>query len=432
MLNMSFSADYMHKILGIPVFPNIITFFAGLLVVALFFFALIPVPMYLLEVVIELALDLVMLPLWLLGWLFDGWKIMPDGIGNIKKTLNRVIKDTAGIATVLVFVAFGVFLLSAVSGTFGADSSLHAAFANNDTKILMDGIMLENDSLVVIVLIGLFFAMFMGMIPKLVNSLFSTVHIPDEYYKKARENIEKAYESIKKNGKNWKGILSDLFGLGGGAAAGGSGGGGAGGSSGAGGGGTYNSSNPGNLLPTIAGVYQTKAFDGTHFKPKTVSHAASLGGAESNAAVLGTNAAANNAGARRIFWYTKHYESAGFASSKNAIENSLLTLRNVYGNKFKKIIFAIYSKDSAGAPKADLTAEDIEILDLVHSLHKDYHLVIDGADQISAAELAVLHAAAEAVAQSAAYNSYAHSTVLTMDSRTGTRVGDVISEIRAV
>ena len=108
MLNMSFNSDYMHKILwGIPIFPNVPIFFFGLMVLVLFFTALLPIPLYFLEVFIKLSLDLVMLPLMLLAWLFNGWAISLQGAGkSIRKIIDDVISATLGIAITGVFIAF--------------------------------------------------------------------------------------------------------------------------------------------------------------------------------------------------------------------------------------------------------------------------------------------------------------------------------------
>ena len=56
MLNMAFNEEYMHHIVwDIPFFPNIPIFLAGALILLLFFFALLPIPVYFLEVLIKLG-----------------------------------------------------------------------------------------------------------------------------------------------------------------------------------------------------------------------------------------------------------------------------------------------------------------------------------------------------------------------------------------
>lgn len=199
MLNMAFNEQYMHKIMwDVPIFPNVPIFFAGLLVLVLFFFALLPVPLYFLEVFIKLSMDLIMLPLMLLSWLFKGWPIFPSGGKNIQAMINDVIKGTAGIAMVGVFVTFAVMFLNAVFGKWQGASVLQTALAQNDSRVLMDGLMMRNDSLITIILMGIFIAMFMTMIPALVKTLFANVNIPTSFYETTKKNINIVWKNLKK------------------------------------------------------------------------------------------------------------------------------------------------------------------------------------------------------------------------------------------
>ena len=200
MLNMSFNYDYMHKILwAIPIFPNVVLFFAGALVLALFFVALIPIPLYFLEVFIKLSMDLVMLPFMLLAWLFKGWKISLAGVGTtLKSMVDNVISATLGIAMTGIFVSFAIMFLNAVFGDWSGASALEVALTKNDSHFLMDALMMQNDSLVTVVLMGLFMAMFMTMIPALVKTLFN-VQISTEYYDKAKSDLKILWE----DGKKW-------------------------------------------------------------------------------------------------------------------------------------------------------------------------------------------------------------------------------------
>lgn len=206
MLNMAFNDKYMHKIMwDVPIFPNVPIFLGGLLILLLFFFALLPVPLYFLDAFITLAMDLIMLPLFLLGWLFKGWSIIPGGGGkSIQDIINNAVQATVGIALVGVFVTFAIMFLNAVFGHWGGATTLAAAMAQNDSTILMDGLLMQNDSLITVVLMGLFIAMFMTMIPTLVNTLFK-VNISDATYKRVKndlntvwKNLKKIYEGIKK------------------------------------------------------------------------------------------------------------------------------------------------------------------------------------------------------------------------------------------
>lgn len=199
MMNMAFNSKYMHKIMwDIPIFPNVPIFFAGLLVLVLFLCALLPVPMYFLEVFIKLSMDLIMLPLMLLSWLFKGWPIFPNGGGNIRSIIDDVVRATAGIAMVGVFVTFSVMFLNAVFGQWQGASRLAAALAQNDSTLLMDGLMMRNDSLITIILMGIFIAMFMTSIPALVKALFANVNIPTSFYETTKKNINIMWGNLKK------------------------------------------------------------------------------------------------------------------------------------------------------------------------------------------------------------------------------------------
>ena len=205
-LNMAFNEEYMHTILwDIPFFPNVPMIFVGLMIILLFFFALIPVPLYFLQVFITLSMDLIMLPFMLLSWLFKGWKIFPDGGRNIKNMLDDVIKSTAGIALVGVFVTFSVMFLNAVFGKWDGADRLALALEQNDSTILIDGLFMRNDSLVTIILMGIFIAMFMTSIPALVKALFANVQIPEKYYESTKKHIDTMW----KNAKKWYSSLKN-------------------------------------------------------------------------------------------------------------------------------------------------------------------------------------------------------------------------------
>ena len=198
MLNMSFNDQYMHKILwGLPIFPNIPIFFAGLTILVLFFFALLPVPLYFLEIFIKLSMDLIMLPLMLMSWLFKDWPIFPNGKKNIQTIINDVVSGTLGIAVVGVFVTFAVMFLNAVFGRWHGASALAAAMGTNDSAILMDGLMMRNDSLVIVILMGVFIAMFMTSIPALAKSLFN-ITVSEDFYNTAKNNTQIVWQNLKK------------------------------------------------------------------------------------------------------------------------------------------------------------------------------------------------------------------------------------------
>lgn len=199
-MNMAFNADYMHKILAnIPIFPNVPMFFAGLLILVLYFYALLPIPLYFLEVFVKLALDLVMLPLMLMAWMFDdeNFALFPKGGTTIREMINDVIKAVVGIALTVVFLTFSIMFLNAAFGSIDGINVLQTAIANNDSKILMDGLVFQNGSIVTAVLMGIFLAMFMTMIPQLTNMLFK-IQISDKYYQTTKKDLNIMWENLKK------------------------------------------------------------------------------------------------------------------------------------------------------------------------------------------------------------------------------------------
>lgn len=199
-MNMAFNADYMHKVLAnVPIFPNIPILFAGLLILVLYFYALLPIPLYFLEIFVKLSLDLVMLPLMLMSWMFDdeNFALFPKGGKTIRQMIDDVIKAVVGIALTVVFLTFSIMFLNAAFGSIEGINVLQNAIANNDSKILMDGLVFQNNSIVTVVLMGIFLAMFMTMIPQLTNVLFK-IQISDKYYQTVKNDLNIMWENLKK------------------------------------------------------------------------------------------------------------------------------------------------------------------------------------------------------------------------------------------
>ena len=202
MLNMAFNIEYWHRIMwDIPIFPNIPMFFAGLLVLVMFLMALLPIPLYFLEIFVTLALDLIMLPLMLLAWLFKGWdKIFPKGGRTIQQMIDDVITGSVGIAMTVVFLVFGLSFLEVIIGQVSGVSRIAEAISAGDSKILMDGLMLRDDALLSMIMLGAFFAIFMTSIPNLIKTLFN-VQISDKFYNKAKSDFSVTRKTL---GKWWK------------------------------------------------------------------------------------------------------------------------------------------------------------------------------------------------------------------------------------
>ncbi|MDR1696880.1 MAG: hypothetical protein LBR41_01510 [Rickettsiales bacterium] len=206
MLNMAFNHQHMYKIMWdtVPIFPNIMLFLAGAGVLALFLFALLPIAVYFLEIFIRVSLNLIMLPLVFLAWVFDGWTILPPGAKTLKDMVNELVKDVFSVAVVGTLTGFSVVFMNAVFGETGGADTLRAAFETGDANILIDGLMMNNNSFITIVLLGIFLAMFMGQIPALAKALFKNVAIPDKMYKDMESGAKKLYDNVKKTLSNMK------------------------------------------------------------------------------------------------------------------------------------------------------------------------------------------------------------------------------------
>ncbi len=200
MMNIAFDSKYMHKILSdVPICPNIPIFLVGLLILAVYLFALLPIPLYFLDVFITLSLDFIMLPLMLMAWMFDedGFEIFPKGGRTIRQMIDDVIKAIVGIALTIIFLTFAVMFLNALFENIGGLNTLQQAITNNDSEIFMKSLMLHDSSLITIILVGIFTAMFMVMIPQLTNMLFK-IKISDETYKKTKSDIKLLWSDLKK------------------------------------------------------------------------------------------------------------------------------------------------------------------------------------------------------------------------------------------
>lgn len=190
MVNMAFDSKYMHKIMwNVPIFPNVPVFFIGFAIIVLFFMALLPIPMYFLEIFIKLSMDLIMLPLMLMSWLFSGVSLLPmQGGRNIRNIINDVVSGALGVAVTGILITFSLMFIDSAFGKWRGISALTSAIEKNDATILMDGIMMNNDSLITVILMGLFLMMFMTSIPALAKTFFS-VNISHDFYDTAKNNF---------------------------------------------------------------------------------------------------------------------------------------------------------------------------------------------------------------------------------------------------
>ena len=200
MLNMAFNIEYWHKILDrVPFFPNVVLFFAGLLILVLFFYALLPIPLYFLEVFIKLAMDFIMLPLMLMAWLFDEdeFTLLPKGGRTIRQMIEDVVQAMVGIALTIIFLCFAVMFVNSAFSKSSGVLKIKEIIESGDSHVIMDGLLLNNDSLITVILMGIFIAMFMTMIPQL-TSMFFKVKISDKYYQTAKNDVGTMWQDLKK------------------------------------------------------------------------------------------------------------------------------------------------------------------------------------------------------------------------------------------
>lgn len=199
-LNSAFEYRYMHKLMwGIPLFPNMPLMLMGGLLLVLYFAALLPIPLFFLEIFVKLSIDFVLLPLTLLSWLFQGWKIFPSGKGNIKQTVNDVISGVLGLAMTGIFITFSIMVLDVAFGSWEGANVLKTAIETNDSHLLLDSLMTNagTKSFITLVVLGIFMTMFMSMIPALVKSLFN-VNVSDKYYQTAKKDLGILWKDAKK------------------------------------------------------------------------------------------------------------------------------------------------------------------------------------------------------------------------------------------
>ena len=142
-----------------------------------------------------------MLPLMLLAWMFDSdnFALFPKGGRTIRQMIDDVINGVVGIALTVVFLTFSVMFLNAAFGSWTGANLLEQAIINNDSEFLMDGLMMNNDSFITVVLMGIFIAMFMTMIPQLTSMLFK-IKISDKYYETAKNDFTTLWKGLKKAG----------------------------------------------------------------------------------------------------------------------------------------------------------------------------------------------------------------------------------------
>lgn len=195
----AFDVKHFYKIAFLPVFPNLGLLLAGFLLIAVFLVVLLPVPLYILEVVINLAIDFIFLPLIFLGWLFNGNPFFIGDSHSLKKIIENFIRGFAGISMVLIFVSFAMFFMDSIlSPADPSGAFIQNAISQNNPDLLVEGMTLKNGSFMTLIFSGVFLAMFMFLLIKLVKTLFAEVSVPEKYLNVTKQNI-KYISDVSKN-----------------------------------------------------------------------------------------------------------------------------------------------------------------------------------------------------------------------------------------
>ena len=89
-----------------------------------------------------------------------------------------------------------MFVNSAFSRSSGI-LKIKEIIESGDSHEIINGLLLNNDSLITVILMGVFIAMFMTMIPQL-TSMFFKVQISYKYYQTAKNDAGAMWKELKK------------------------------------------------------------------------------------------------------------------------------------------------------------------------------------------------------------------------------------------
>ncbi|MDR0448906.1 MAG: hypothetical protein LBG89_00385 [Rickettsiales bacterium] len=195
--NSAFDAKNMYKAAGmVPIFPNMGMLIMGFLLLAVYFWIIMPIALAFLEFVVKFAIDMIFLPLTLLTWLFKGNPLWDTKDEDMMSIITDIVKLAAGLGLIVVFLGFALMMTGyALSGETMAN--MGAAFMANNPDLV-----LNNDSAALSLLfVGIFIAMFMTMMTELIKKLVDGANIPQDILKQLGDNSAKLYAAWKKFGK---------------------------------------------------------------------------------------------------------------------------------------------------------------------------------------------------------------------------------------
>jgi hypothetical protein len=200
---MAFDSRYAYVTLfgtGVTLLPNLAYLGFGLIVLISFIWALVPIPLYFMEVFTRMSLNILMLPFMLIEWLFNQWGIFPKGTEiSIKTIITDAVKDTFGIALTGVFLGFAILFLNSLFGDMKGLPALMTSIQNNDPTIIMEALKFKDNSFIELILMGIFIGMFMNAIPNLIKILF----------KASNPQIDQFKDGIKAIGTNTFNFVKD-------------------------------------------------------------------------------------------------------------------------------------------------------------------------------------------------------------------------------
>lgn len=199
-INTALDVKYYWKLFGIPFFPNIFILLAGALIISIFLFSLLPLISFFFEIIIKLGIKLLMLPIVLFNWLFKDWTITSFGNISLQDTLKYLIHNLISFVINSILFIFGITLANSLFNHGG--DSVKQAFVNNDPTIILDGLMLRNESFVSLILIGLFIMFYVVSVKNILQKLFGDYNLSTSYYDQFKKDTDIIYKNMKKAIKN--------------------------------------------------------------------------------------------------------------------------------------------------------------------------------------------------------------------------------------
>ncbi|MCL2629878.1 MAG: hypothetical protein FWD33_04330 [Alphaproteobacteria bacterium] len=202
LFNSAFDVNHMYKFKDtVPFFPNIGMILMGFILIIVYLWIILPIALVFLEFVMKLAIDMIFLPMTLLGWLFKGNKIWEVKDTDVQEIITGVIKMAVSLGLVMIFMGFALMLTGYALGGEGSMAALGQAFMNNDARAIIGQDSFINSATMNLVMIGLFLAIFITTMTKLIQNLVNGAHWPDKMLADAKKYGDHIWGYAKKIGK---------------------------------------------------------------------------------------------------------------------------------------------------------------------------------------------------------------------------------------